>query len=391
LRAGAILLAVALIAGAAGAVFRTQSQPDEVRPAATLSEMLHLSDFNPLLRGTPGDTEIYVFKGAEPGGALLVLGGTHANEIAGVMTAVLMVENLAVDAGSIYVLPRANASAASHCRPREAQPSSFAITTPCGARVFRHGTRFTNPRHQRPDPALFRHPSSSALLAGQESRNLNRVYPGVRDGTLTERVAWAVVELIRRKRIDLAFDLHEAPPDRKLANTIVAPEVSQDLAAEAAIMLQLDGWDIRVEASSSGFHGLSHREWADATSAHPFLLETANPAQGRLRGRTSPQSAVTGLDPMYLAAAEAGRLAVPYGSGGIPLESRVARNLATIAVIVGLHGDRYPERSVRYRLPGPDVVQREGVGAFLSPPVAAASTAPDTGQRTGWADSPHSR
>jgi hypothetical protein len=375
MKGAVVLLGVAFVVCASAADFRAQLVPDRIHPAPQLTDTLHLSDFNPLLRGTPGDTEVYVFAGSAPGGALLVLGGAHANEIAGVMTAVLLVETLAVQAGTVYVIAHANASAATHAQPREAHSPYFEITTPTGIRRFRSGSRFTNPRHQALDPAVFRHPASPAALAGREARNLNRAYPGVRDGTLTERVAWSIVELIRSRQIDLAFDLHEAPPDRDIANTIVVPEISQDLASQAAISLQLDGWDIRLEASSHEFRGLSHREWADATATRPFLMETTNPAQGPLRSRADARTAVTGLDANYLKAAAQGLLAVPYDAQGIPLEVRVARNCAAIAAVLELHNTATPQRAIRCNWPDAASVRLAGLGAFLQPARESASPA----------------
>jgi len=373
MRGAVVLLGAALVVWAAAVTFRAQQAPDRLYPAPQLTRTMHLSDFNPLLRGTPGDTEVYVFESSTPGGALLVLGGAHANEIAGVMTAVLLVETLEVQAGSVYVIAHANASAATHTQPREAHAPFFEIATPTGTRIFRSGSRFTNPVHQPPDPAIFRHPASPDPLAGHEARNLNRAYPGVRDGTLTERVAWAIVELIRSRQIDLAFDLHEAPPDRNIANTIVAPEISQDLASQAAISLQLDGWDIRLEASAHEFRGLSHREWADATATRPFLMETVNPAQGDLRDHTDASSAVTGLDANYVTVAASGRLAVPYDARGVPLEVRVARNCATISAVLELHNTATPQRAIRCSWPDAASVRLAGLGAFLQPALEPSS------------------
>jgi len=361
----ALLLAV-LPVWLATSSFRAQLPPEIMFPSAALTRIQRLSDFNPALAGTPGDTDVYVFEGAEPGGSLLVLGGTHATEIAGTMTAVLLVETLDVQTGKVFVVPRANASAATHTMPGEAHPQFITIPTPAGSRRFRYGARYTNPVHQRRDPVVFRHPASPRILQGCEARNLNRVYPGAQDGTLTERVAWAIVELIRLERVDVAFDLHEAPPERNLVNAIVAPEPSQDIAPQATIMLQLAGWDFHLESSSAEFRGLSHREWADATATRPFLMETANPVQGHLRGRTTARLAVTGRDDQYATAARRGLLAMPYDSTGIALETRVSRHLAGIAAIVDLYNGKAP--SARIDMGGwPDAgpLQDNGLGRYL--------------------------
>lgn len=364
-----LLLAAALLIGATAPGFRTQWVTETLHPAPALTAVRHLSDYNPALAGTPGDTEIYEFAGTDTGGTLLVLGGTHATEIAGVMTAVLLVESLDVSAGRVLVVPRANASAATHTQPGEAHPPFITIVTRSGPRRFRYGARCTNPLHQRPDPPVFRHPASPRPLAGEEARNLNRVYPGLADGTLTERVAWAIIRLIVDERVDLAFDLHEAPPERDLANTIVASEASADLAAAATIALQLDGWDFRLESSAAGFRGLSHREWTDATDTRPILMETTNPVQGRLRGRTTAELAVSGRDPCYGVAAAHGLLAIPYDGRQTRLETRIARNLAALGAILEAYNAE--ARGAPIRMGGyPDAVrlQAEGLGAFLGAP-----------------------
>lgn len=364
----ALLLLAALMVAVTAKSFRTQRSPDILYPASALTRTQHLSDYNPLLAGTAGDTEIYVFEGDEPGGSLLVLGGTHATEIAGVMAAVLLVESLEIRTGRVFVIPHANASAATHTEPGEAHPAFIEIDTPTGPRRFRYGARYANPIHQRPDPISFRHPASSTDLQGREARNLNRVYPGVRGGTLTERVAWAIVELIRREHVDVAFDLHEAPPERRLVNAIVAAESSLEIAAQATIALQLDGWDFHLESSSPVFHGYSHREWADATDTRPILLETANVVQGGWRGRTTADLAVTGRDKHYLKMAEKGRLFLPFDCHGIAIETRIARHLDAIAAIVDAYNDRTPAARIRIGgWPSGDCLRTEGLGAFLAP------------------------
>lgn len=362
-----VLLLAALVVVVSAKSFRTQHAPVVLHPAAALTRTQHLSDYNPLLAGTAGDTEIYAFEGDEPGGTLLVLGGTHATEIAGVMAAVLLVESLEIKTGRVFVIPHANASAATHTEPGEAHPAFIEIETPTGPRRFRYGARYANPIHQRPDPISFRHPASSTVLQGCEARNLNRVYPGVRGGTLTERVAWAIVQLIRQEHVDVAFDLHEAPPERRLVNAIVAAEPSLDIAAEATLALQLDGWDFHLESSSPQFHGYSHREWADATDTRPILLETASVVQGWWRGRTTGELAVSGRDKLYLKMADKGRLYLPFDREGIAIETRIARHLDAIAAIVDVHNDRAPAARIRMGgWPSADRLRSEGLGAFLA-------------------------
>ena len=87
---------------------------------------------------------------------------------------------------------------------------------------------------------------------------------------------------------------------------MVAHERAMDLAALASVNLQAQGIAIGLEASPESLHGLSHREWGDATGALAVLAETTNPAQGRLRGATSAALVTGGRDRFYTRASARG-------------------------------------------------------------------------------------
>jgi hypothetical protein len=328
--------------------FEKMYQVDELRPASGLSETKRLSDYAPQLAGTNGDSEIYIFRGTEPGGSALILGGTHADEAAGFMTAYLLLENISVEQGTVFILPRANNSGFTHNLPQEGSPQYFEITGKTGSRKFRYGSRLTNPVDQWPDPEIYFHFPSGQKLAGNETRNLNRAYPGRPDGTLTEQIAFAVIQLINTEKIDLSFDLHEASPEYPVVNAIVAPERSQDIATEAAMELEFEDLRYSLESSPYNFRGLSHREWELFTDTMPFLFETANPIQGRLRGKTDARLLLTGQDKMYLRAVDLKALKVPYDSTGIPLKLRVARHLAALDKIISVYSLYNEKSGVRY-------------------------------------------
>lgn len=366
----ALLVTAALVVFSARS-FRIQHQDEILYPSADLVRIFPLSEINPHLAGTGGDTDVYLFEGDSEGGSLLVIGGTHASEIAGYMATVVLVENLLVEAGRVFLIPRSNASAATHNEPQEGHPQYITIETAGGPRSFRFGARFTNPVHQWPDPEVYVQPNSGTVLAGNETRNLNRAYPGIADGNLTERVAWAITELIKREKIDLSFDVHESSPEYPVINAIVASEVSQDIASFATIALQLDGWEFSLEPSPPNFHGLSHREWTDHTDTQPILLETANPAMGRLRGPTNADLAVLGKDEQYVKAAAIGAVNVPFDENGISIERRIARDLAAIGAIVDAFNLLNPERAIVVGgWPDPHVLMEDGLGKYLASPNA---------------------
>jgi hypothetical protein len=183
---------------------------------------------------------------------------------------------------------------------------------------------------------------------------------------LTEQVAYAIVQLIRAEKADLSVDLHEASPEYPVINAMVAHERAMDLAATAAIGLQMDGVEIGLEPSPRTLRGLSHREWGDATDTLAVLAESANPAQGRLRGATSAALVVSGADRMYAQAARLGRLFVPFEGQGIPLSVRVARHTATVMELVRTLSETLPERAVVVEgVPAYADVVANGLGAYL--------------------------
>jgi predicted deacylase len=362
--AGLLVLAAVTVVLAARA-FLSMTCAEPVHPAPGLTRQELLSGYFPALAGTPGDTDVFIFEGREPGGTVLVTGGTHANEPAGYVSAVVLAENLRVVKGKVVVIPRANASGFTCSDPQEANPQRFTVETPGGPRVFRLGSRLTNPVHQWPDPTLYENPAGQ-MLSASEVRNLNRCYPGRPDGYLTERVAYGIMELIRKEKVDLGIDLHESAPEYPVIDAIVFHDASAELAALAQMSLQSEGLEFRLEASPPNLRGLSHREWGDAAGIKAVLVETPNPAQGRLKGRTTAALVVDGKDKDYLKASRLGRLFIPYDEKGVPLSERVARHLAGIEAVLQSLAELEPEKAVVIEgVPAWRRVLDEGLGPFL--------------------------
>lgn len=335
-------------------------------PGVTEHKML--SDYIPELKGSNGDTDIYVLKGKQEGGSALVLGGTHPNEPSSNLAAVLLIENVSVEQGTLYVIPRANNSAFTHNDAQEASPQKYYIETPYGERWFRYGSRATNPIDQWPDPDVYIHASSGQHLSGSETRNLNRGYPGRLDGTLTERICLGITTLIQQEKIDLSIDLHEASPEYPVINAIVSHERAMPLAAEVTMEMQIEGIDIGLEPSPINLRGLSHRELGDSTDTYAVLMETANASQGRLRGATNAELALTGKDKMYVKAAKLGRLFVPWDENGHPIEERVGRHLTGIRFFFeALTNSDEAKTLLVSDIPPYDSLLEKGIGAFLLP------------------------
>lgn len=358
-----VFLVIALLASfIAGKHFVSMYEEEVIYKGDGVTSTMQLSEYANVLEGTPGDTEIYVFKGAKEGGSMLVLGGTHANEPAGYLTAVMMIENLEVDAGTVYVIPRANNSAFTHNDATEGSPSTFNI----GDRTFRYGSRATNPAHQWPDPDIYIHASSGQKLSGSETRNLNRAYPGKEDGTLTEKIAFGITQFVIKEDITMVIDLHEASPEYPVINAMVTHERAMPIASNTTINMEFNGVPIGLEQSPKNLHGLTHRELGDFTDTYALLMETANPAQGRLRGKTTKELVVTGVDPTYVKAHKAGKLFVDFDEFGHPIETRVGRHITGIVEYAASLTELEAENKIVMKnLPSYDELVENGLSKYL--------------------------
>jgi len=352
------MLIFAAFTGRATVVFAQESQGSllraeanrimlsELRPVLGTTTQKLLSEYLPSLAGSPGDSPVYIMEGAQPGGTAFICAGTHGNEIAGVVAAALLAEQVNVLSGRVIILPRANRSAASYPDPDRPGPPSIRIATPGGDRIFAYGARRTWPGDEgRPDPLSFSHPDSRLPpLDGNESRNLDRNYPGSAEGGLTARVAYAIENLIKTENVDIAFDLHEANPESKLAWIIVANPKNVDIAAIAALELEGKGVRMALDMSAEEPRGLSHREWGDRTKARAFLIETPNPAQV--------------YPPLH---------GDPVNDPALPLSRRVAVQLCSIVEIIAAYNDETsPEsRVLLENIPSPDEIEARGLGGFL--------------------------
>lgn len=366
--AAVLLVLTALVCVLLAQQFLSMRVEEPIYPGPGVTEQRMLSDWFPGIKDTAADTPVYVLQGEEPGNSMLVLGGTHPNEPAGQLSAVLLIENAQLSVGTLYVIPRTNNSAFTTTDPQEGAPMRFTIDTPNGERWFRFGSRATNPVHQWPDPEIYVHASSGQRLSGSETRNINRSYPGRPDGTLTEKASYAIAEMIRKENIDITIDLHEASPEYPTINAVVAHEDAMELASWALLNMQMEGMDIMLEPSPKNLHGLTHRELGDFTDTYAVLMETANASQGRLRGRTNEALVVEGKDKFYVRAAQYGRLYVPFDENGHPLNERVARHVTGILQFAQAYNDLGLGAIAIDNMPTFTQINENGVGAYLNAP-----------------------
>ena len=116
-----------------------------------------------LMPGTPYETPYYVYGTGSIGPILTVLGGVHGNEPGGWMAAERLVEGVRPSTGGLIVVPRAN---------------RLAID------LFQRTT--------------------------DEMGDLNRAYPGNRDGLPMEQMAFEIIEMLRAFHATHVIDMHES-------------------------------------------------------------------------------------------------------------------------------------------------------------------------------------
>jgi predicted deacylase len=366
--AAALGAALAFFAGLS--FYRSRHLRETVVPGPGISRVVTLGDYFAPVKGTVNDAHVYVLEGQEPGGTVLLLGGTHPEEPAGRLAAWIFAENAELAAGRLFVILTANRSASTATRVGGAYPPDFTIPTPWGGKKLRMGDRWSNPLDQWPDPEVYLHYPSRQELAYVDIRNLNRAFPGRRNGTLTERTCYAITELIRREKVDIAIDFHEAELQYPVISTIVAHEKGADLAAAASMFISsLEGFAIGVENSPKALRGLSHREIGDATDAISLLLEAPEPFLDATRGRTDRALLLTGRDEFVVRAGRRGLLFEKIDERGWPIDIRVGRHTSTVLQLLEIWSGDHPDRAVTLSgVPRYAEVVEKGTGAFLKDP-----------------------
>ena len=274
--------------------------PLDIRPGDGVTKQGKLSDYFAPLAGTNLDADVFILDSGKPGVTALLLGGTHGNELAGTASALVMVENSVVKTGKLIVIPYANSSAISMKDTRKNIPHRQMTQSSSGERVLPYGDRRTDPVDQGlKDPDVYVNPMGYKLKNGKESRNLNRTYPGNKDGSPTEQLSYAIIALVKQEKVDISLDMHEADtPEKKiqddgdyrpggnkrLAYTVVSHPRGLETAAFALLALEEDiNISMKLEESNSAYRGLSHLEIGNATQCLSFLSESPNPGQDNWR------------------------------------------------------------------------------------------------------------
>ncbi len=364
----AVGIAFAALSGREFYAHRHLREPVVLGPGVTAVRTL--GDYFPGIRGTENDAHVYVLEGREPGGTVLVLGGTHPEEPGGRLAAWVFIENARPEKGRIIVIPSANRSGTTVTRAGGAYPYKYTIPTAWGGQTFRMGDRWSSALDQWPDPEVYVHYPTRQQLAYVDIRNLNRAFPGRPGGTFTERTTFAIMELIRKEKVDVEMDLHEAELQYPVISAIVAHEKGQDVAAMASMMIS--DFKMGIEPSPKALRGLSHREVGDHSDAVSLLFEAPEPFLDATRGRTDAAMLLSGKDDFVVRAGKRGLLFEKIDAKGWPIEVRVARHCATIQQVLEVWAENNPDRAVALKdVPAYAEVVSKGVGAFLKDPSKA--------------------
>jgi predicted deacylase len=338
-----------------------------------VTQVVKLSRYFSGIEGTANDCNVYVFEGTEPGATLCILGGTHPEEPGGQLAAWLFAENAMMKKGRLIVVLSANRSATTVTRVGGAYPPDFTITTPWGGQIFRLGDRWSNPLDQWPDPEVYIHYPSGQYLAYVDIRNLNRCWPGRPNGTLTEKTCYALMEMIRKEKVDIVIDLHEAELQYPVISTIVAHEKGQELATFVSMTLtDMEGFKMGMEFSPKNLHGLSHREIGDYSDAISLLFEAPEPFLDATRGKTTREQLLTGKDEFVMKAGKHGLLFEKIDEKGWPIDVRVGRHTSAVLQTMVSWTEAHPEKPLLCEnVPRYAEVIEKGIGVFLHDPSQA--------------------
>lgn len=368
-RVGLLAASIALMVAGTAEIRALRIYQETVVVSEAFTRRVPLSTFFAGIAGTLMDTPVYVFDSGVPGGSVLLIGGAHAYEPAGPMATYVIMENIRVARGRVFVIPRANMSASTLGMLGNAYPAFFHIRTSWGEPKYRIGDRETHPLEQWPDPFTFVHYPSKQNLAYQDSRNLNRTFPGRPDGNLTERTAWAISELIRHEKIDMTIDIHEASLGYPVVSTYVCHQRADELCMMASMVLSAEQFPMKTETSPTSLRGLTHREVGDFTNSLAVLMESPEPFIEKFAGPMTEDLMLAGRDEFIQTAATRGLLYTEYNiKTGASLDYRVGRHLAGAAEVIKQMGEFYPDKTIQATWPTYPELMTRGIGSFLHDP-----------------------
>lgn len=169
--------------------FNTLASEENIIPKKNKSELSSAA----IMKDTELETELYIIEGKEEGPTIWINGGTHGDEEAGYVAAENML-SYNLKKGRLIILPQMNKPA---------------------CESYRRTAYFMS--------------------------DLNRAFPGKKEGSTTEKLAYAITEKIKKYKPQLIIDLHESRGSYKegrLGNSIIFSKDSN--AADLVMELILD-------------------------------------------------------------------------------------------------------------------------------------------------------
>lgn len=152
--AGVLLLLMLLILAGCGSFYSGSVAKESKKVISKTVEKI--------AAGSKYETEAYVLQSPEQGNAVMVVGGIHGNEPAGSQAAERLL-SLSVVKGTIIIITKANVLG------------------------LQAGKRFV-----------------------PETTDLNRAYPGNKNGNPAQQITYDIVQLMKKYKISMLIDLHEA-------------------------------------------------------------------------------------------------------------------------------------------------------------------------------------
>ena len=205
-----------------------------------------------IMEGTTLETEVHVFKSSIEGPTIFITGGTHGDEVAGWKAAEKLIteEYYKNYIGTVIVIPYLNALGVSL---------------------------------QQRYPGV----SSSGLYEGIQYSDLNRAFPGDAEGTITEKLAYAICEEVRKYNPKYVVDLHESRgsynPDEtgryKLGNELLYANGKSSLMCEDILEVfnrdYLSAGDTRFNQEGPGVAGSFNEFYGQTLKCYGFTIETS--------------------------------------------------------------------------------------------------------------------
>ena len=149
----------------------TEESITTTKEVITTKENIITHTQDTILTGTIWETEVHYFESNIEGPKVTIVGGIHGDELAGWNAALRLLEKEGYFIGTVMIIPKANIQG-------------------CNAQQ--------------------RYPGMGEPYNGYTYHDLNRNFPGVEDGNVTQRIAFEIVKVITEFEPDHVIDLHES-------------------------------------------------------------------------------------------------------------------------------------------------------------------------------------